>query len=318
MSPSASLTIYCAVILIASLIGGWAPMLFRLTHERTQLAVSFVAGVMLGIGLLDLLPHAVMAHQAQLEQAAGPGADTHGHGSIEPVVLWMLGGFLVMFLLERFFCFHHHDVDEQGSGDAASCGHAEHQPRRVTWAGAWVGLSLHSLIAGIALAASVAADGEQADAARWAGFGTFLMIALHKPFDSLTVGTLMATSGSSMRARHIVNGLFALVIPLGVLVFHIGMTGGGEADQALVGPALAFSAGAFLCIALSDLLPELQFHEHDRIKLSVALVLGLALAWGVTRLEAASHAPHAQPDSAPAQTAGGETSPSGAGDSHDH
>jgi zinc and cadmium transporter len=40
---------------------------------------------------------------------------------------------------------------------------------------------------------------------------------------------------------------------------------------------LAFSAGTFLCIALSDLLPELQFHEHDRWKLSVALLAGLAL-----------------------------------------
>ena len=45
-----------------------------------------------------------------------------------------------------------------------------------------------------------------------------------------------------------------------------------------------------MCIALSDLLPELQFHQHDRLKLSVALLLGVALAWGVTRLEAAGHA----------------------------
>ena len=40
---------------------------------------------------------------------------------------------------------------------------------------------------------------------------------------------------------------------------------------------LAFSAGTFLCIALSDLLPELQFHEHDRVKLSLALLAGVAL-----------------------------------------
>jgi zinc and cadmium transporter len=41
--------------------------------------------------------------------------------------------------------------------------------------------------------------------------------------------------------------------------------------------ALAFSAGTFLCIALSDLLPELQFHSHDRLKLSVALLAGVVL-----------------------------------------
>ena len=49
--------------------------------------------------------------------------------------------------------------------------------------------------------------------------------------------------------------------------------------------ALAFSAGTFLCIALSDLLPELQFHQHDRVKLSAALLAGIALAWGAARVE---------------------------------
>jgi len=44
-----------------------------------------------------------------------------------------------------------------------------------------------------------------------------------------------------------------------------------------------------MCIALSDLLPELQFHDHDRGKLSAALLLGLALAYGVCRLETLSH-----------------------------
>jgi zinc and cadmium transporter len=54
-------------------------------------------------------------------------------------------------------------------------------------------------------------------------------------------------------------------------------------------PALAFSSGVFLCIAGSDLLPELQFHHHDRWKLSAALVLGLLVAYAAGRLEGHSH-----------------------------
>jgi zinc and cadmium transporter len=46
----------------------------------------------------------------------------------------------------------------------------------------------------------------------------------------------------------------------------------------LLGYALAFCAGSFLCIASADLLPELQFHSHDRFKLSAALIAGLAVA----------------------------------------
>ncbi len=47
---------------------------------------------------------------------------------------------------------------------------------------------------------------------------------------------------------------------------------------AWLGATLAFSAGTFLCIACADLLPELQFHSHDRFKLSVALLVGLGIA----------------------------------------
>ena len=49
--------------------------------------------------------------------------------------------------------------------------------------------------------------------------------------------------------------------------------------------ALAFSAGAFICIALSDLLPEVQFHSHDRMKLTVAFLLGIGLAYAIGSVE---------------------------------
>ena len=58
----------------------------------------------------------------------------------------------------------------------------------------------------------------------------------------------------------------------------------------LTAHALAFSAGTFLCIALSDLLPELQFHTHDRIKLSVALLAGFVLMGSTAAWEDTSHA----------------------------
>ena len=56
-------------------------------------------------------------------------------------------------------------------------------------------------------------------------------------------------------------------------------------DAMQVDPPLAFAAGMFMCSALSDLLPELQFHQHDRVKLSAALLGGLGLAWAVGQLD---------------------------------
>ncbi len=70
---------------------------------------------------------------------------------------------------------------------------------------------------------------------------------------------------------------------------------GAASQQWYIACALAFSAGTFLCISLSDLLPELQFHRHDRVKLSAALLFGLAVAHLAAQLEAAAHPPHTRP-----------------------
>ncbi len=273
MSPAGLLVIYCLMIVLASLAGGWIPLLIRLTHTRLETALSFVSGVMLGAALLHMLPHAWM------QRAASAGEAPPGHETFDPVVGWLLAGFLTMFLIERFFCFHHHESPQPlGESD-----HSARHRHQLTWGGAAIGLTIHSIIAGVALGASVTAEAESGDHGyALAGLGTFLAIALHKPFDSMTLGTLMAAGRRSKNLRHVINVLFGLMVPLGVVGFAVG-AGGGAGP--LSSAALAFSAGTFLCISLSDLLPELQFHQHDRIKLTLALLLGLAVAWGAGKLE---------------------------------
>ena len=140
-----------------------------------------------------------------------------------------------------------------------------------------------------------------------AGLSTFVVILLHKPFDGLTVATLVRAAGRPAGFAHAVNAVFALVVPLGAAALWFGVSKDGAS---LLPLALAFSAGTFLCIATSDVLPELQFHRHDRIGLSAALLLGLGLAAGIARIEssvAQSH-DHAHP---------AEATPSNEHD-HDH
>ncbi len=281
MSPLVLLAIYCGLIVLASVAGGLVPLAFRLTHRRLEMLLSFVSGVMLGAVFLHLLPQAA---------------------PVEPVLPWVLVGFLVMFFIERFFCFHHHEAPGVEAHEPGEVGH-EHQLR---WAGAAIGLTLHSMINGVALAAATA-DGSGGAA----GLGVFLAIALHKPFDSLTLGTLMAAGGKAARARQAVNLAFGLAVPVGSGLFLLGMGGGEQVAATPARAALAFSAGTFLCIALSDLLPELHFHRHDRVKLSVALLLGLAVAWGVSELEPASSHGHDEPDPPTLDREGSDRHPSG-------
>jgi zinc and cadmium transporter len=289
------LVVYCALVLLASLFGGWLPIVVKLTHTRLQVAISLVAGLMLGIALLHFLPDA----SEQL-------------GSLDRTVGWMLGGFLTMFFLQRFFHFHHHDLPE---GDPEDCCHdeqlvhsheheehhnhdhdhdhdhehshhahtlAEKSAQQLSWVGTALGLTLHSLLDGLALAAAVEAT---ARGQGLASLGTALAVILHKPFDAMAVSTLMTAGGSSRSSRHLLNALFSLATPLGVILFYIGANHIAGSNVVFLGCALAFCAGTFLCIASSDLLPELQFHSHDRLKLSIALLLGVGIAVLIRAIE---------------------------------
>jgi len=289
------LVIYCVFVLFASLAGGWLPLLIRLTHTRLQLAISLVAGLMLGIAMLHFIPEA----EEQLH-------------SLRRTMSWALGGFLAMFFLQRFFHFHHHDLPE---GDPEDCCHghephdhghdhgehahtlAEKSARQLSWIGTALGLGLHSLLDGLALAAAVEAGSR--GYAGLAGLGTALAVILHKPFDAMAVSTLMTKSGCSQFSRQLLNALFALITPVGIALFYLGANHIADSNEAFLGCALAFCAGTFLCIASSDLLPELQFHSHDRFKLSVALLAGLALAVFIGGFDAHQHdGPEEEPGSA--------------------
>jgi zinc and cadmium transporter len=283
--PTASmilLAFYCGLILLASLLGGWLPLMVRLTHTRLQVATSFVAGLMLGVGVLHLVPHA-------WEQFR----------SADVTMAWVLAGFLAMFFVQRYLHFHHHDVPEEapetrGSEEGGAFFKHDHgrqheeqggaltladkSARHLSWMGAAFGLTLHTLLDGVALAASVELDRHEAHAHGLLGFGTFLVIFLHKPFDALAVGTLLAVGQSSRPLRHWVNGLFALANPVGLLLFYLGADQFPLAAPHFLGAVLAFAAGTFLSIAASDLLPELQFHAHDRGKLSMALLAGVGIS----------------------------------------
>jgi zinc and cadmium transporter len=148
-----------------------------------------------------------------------------------------------------------------------------------------LGLSLHTLTDGLALAAHVQADLIHDPSAWLPGVGTFLGIVLHKPLDSLSITSLMKAGGWSPGWRNAVNLGYALLCPLGALLFCFGVSALSSWQSVVVGGALAFSAGVFVCIALSDLLPEVEFHSHDRVPLSAAFLIGLFLSWGIGFLE---------------------------------
>lgn len=270
------LVLYCALAFAAALSGGALPELMKLTHTRLQTAVSFVAGFMLGLSLLGLLPHAA-------EQL----------GSIRHSTMWFVAGFVVMFILQRFLPFHHHDVVE--GSPLEPCGHphslAERSARSLNWIGVALGLSFHSIFDGLAMAAAVVT--QHGSVPGLLGFGTAMAVILHKPFSAIAITTLMTASQSPARWKRRVNLAFSLVTPVAATVFYVVFSLGAhvpaDAHMHWAGYALAFCAGTFLYISSADLLPELQFHKHDRLKLTIALLCGLFIAVAISVF---AHAPH--------------------------
>ncbi|WP_417386200.1 ZIP family metal transporter [Gimesia sp.] len=285
------LGIYCVVIVGSSLLGGWLPSLIRLTHTRMETLISFVGGLMLGIGVFHLLPHAV----AEM-------------GSIDRAVWWMMAGIVTLFFLLRTFHFHQHgtveldevELDEEEGhthdhdhdhdcdhhhAHAPVHSHSHAHSHHLSWVGIAFGLALHTLIDGLALGASIVADQHHEVFLSLFGLGTFLAIALHKPLDAVSITSLMAASGWSVGWRNAVNIGFAMMCPLGAILFFLGVQQFSENQHIIIGCALAFSAGVFLCISLGDLLPEMEFHSHNRFRLSFVLLLGIALAYGIGFLE---------------------------------
>jgi zinc and cadmium transporter len=248
-----------------------------------QVLLSFTGGVLLGVGMLHLLPHAALELDGDIDSTMG----------------WALAGFVAMFLLERAFHGHaHHAGDSACDHTLADHQHGHHQhghrsPAASTrgpwaWCGAFAGLALHSLADGAALAASVGADAAHG-AGPLAGVATFLAILLHKPLDAAIIAALMTEAGASRGLRLTATIAYALVVPLGAISFLVSLPLFGGGQTAVLGVALALAGGAFVCIAAADLLPEVQFHTHDRLLLTTALALGLAMAWGITMAERSSH-----------------------------
>ena len=135
-------------------------------------------------------------------------------------------------------------------------------------------MSLHTVVDGFALgAASIEPE---------LGLLVFLAILAHKVPNSFSLSTILVSEGYSRGRALLMNAAFALMVPVGAglylaarLVLH--------ADT-FTYFALAASAGTFLHLSLSEILPDLHRRGSSRWQVSGALVFGLGLMWALRLL----------------------------------
>ncbi len=289
------LALYSGLIVLVSLLGGCLPLLGRISHGRLQFYLSASAGIMLGAAFFHVMPDAIE------------------YAGVKSFGWWMALGVVGLFCIERFIAPHSHEVDGNGHHHPDHVhdkdghhhhAHAAHDkephvaaPAVAGWM-AVLGLTIHTFINGFSLAGAVRAGlegppGSTAHAltALFPGLALFFAIFVHKPADALAITTVLSRKGVSHRRLSLVQFGFAATIPIGAAVFLLATSRNMNADlrNQITGAALAFSAGTFLFIALSDLLPEVQFHRHDRLRLFLTLIVGVALMGGISYLEPHEH-----------------------------
>ena len=188
-SPPLLLAGYAVAVFAASVLGGRLAEYGPMTHTRTQLIMSFVAGFLTGVALFHLLPQS-------LGRFAGPNP-------VQSAMLWVVVGMVAMVVLLRAFPFHQHDFS------ASAHVPADRRRRGAGPIGIALGLGLHAATEGVALAASVHVGPLQEG--MLPGLGVCLAIVLHKPLDAFSITGLMKHNGNERRSRLLANIGYALV-----------------------------------------------------------------------------------------------------------
>jgi zinc and cadmium transporter len=245
---------------LISLIGGVYLLYGKWATTKLQhIAVPFAAGALLAAAFLDVLPEALEA------------------GDIKPVLIAALSGFLFFFVLERSLSwFHHHHEDSESDS---------HSQRNV-----WlivIGDTVHNFLDGLAIGAAFLISPAT-------GVVTTIAIAAHEIPQELGDFGLMRAKGMSKARVLLVNVVSALATVIGAsLVFGLG-NNLPIPEWAL----LAVTAGFFLYIAASDIIPTIHAEPKRRIaNLQTAVLVVGVIFVGITSQIAHSYIPHDEPSS---------------------
>ena len=237
---SESLLLYLAVIFAGSLIGGVLPVGRNWSRHNLLIPVSFSGGILLGAAFFDMIPES---------------APLLGRWLGWP----LLAGFLTIFVLEQFVLVHPYPEHPGPHG------HAHHIHLGVT---AYAGLSFHSLLDGLAISSTYNKPG--------LGSVVLLAVLFHKIPDAFALSSLLNLDRWSPRSILGWMTVFAFSTPIGALVTWLALT---DANNAIVGAAIALSAGTFLAVATSDILPQLRRVNHQRFWPLAALFVGVGISW---------------------------------------
>ncbi len=231
----ASLSLYLPTVIFISLVGSFLPLMRELSQRAVALLLSFSAGVLLGAVFLHMLPET---------------GEVLGESVGWPILI----GFLLIFVMERFVFVH--ACEERGC-DIHQMGIP-----------AFLGISLHSLLDGLALGAGLILPD--------LGPVVLFAVLIHKMPDGISITSILLSAGWDRRKVAFLSVLFSLTTPAGALLAYVFLR---SLSPENISVALGISAGTFLAIATADILPQVHRIEERNPLTLVFLLVGLAVSW---------------------------------------
>lgn len=205
--------------------------------------IGFGAGIRIGAAYFDLVPESV----------------EHLGDSLDLAMLFTAVGFLAFYAIEKLTTIH------VGHEAASELDHGEAHHRHVGFLGA-IGMSLHSLLDGVALAAGLIVGG---------GLGLVIafVVVVHRFSDGIAVVSFLVASRTPRPEIWRWVAIVALAPVLGVILGLLI-----PVPDVVLGGMLAIFAGFFLYIGAAELLPEA--HRSGRSQwIVVATLAGVAAVY---------------------------------------
>lgn len=217
---------------LATLLGGWGVVRFLQGRAQFMRLLSGVAaGYLLSVTVVRIIPECLEAKGGEIN------------------AYWVLAGYLLVHVMEHGITLHFHYGEET---------HTDGSP--LSGVLALIGLSLHSLMDGVAIAAALSTHSNL-------GPLVVLGILFHRIPEGGTIASIFLVRGFGNRAAMLAAGTLALAAML------------GAAGQSLLnlptGPILGLTAGLALYVASSDLLPEVQ--KVSGLRSTIALLSGVGI-----------------------------------------
>jgi len=251
---SQTLVFVFAVIMFFSVAAfGYIPLTLELSSNRLKQLTAIGAGVLIGSAFLVILPEALEIFEGHEEE----GHEEESHIEPSTIGLAILGGFVLMLLLETFGLPHavHHDEDKDLLGLSAT-----------------IGLIVHAIVDGIAVGASVSSSTET-------GLVVFVAIMLHKGPAAFGLFSFLKHIKIPASKSKIYLFSFALASPIASILTFFILKDTSFATNDNIGLALLFSAGTFIYVATVDVLPEVHSHDHNQDSPVWSVILGIILVF---------------------------------------